>query len=66
MRCNAKSQAVAIPMSPAIDPVESGFVKSFSRPGGNITGVANMYGDLTAKTLELLHTIVPTPKRSPY
>lgn len=56
------TSTIPIVMSPATDPVGSGFVKSFSRPGGNITGVANMYGDLTAKSLEVLHTIVPDAK----
>jgi putative ABC transport system substrate-binding protein len=50
-------------MSPATDPIGSGFVKSFARPGGNITGVANLYGDMTAKSVELLHTILPDAKK---
>ena len=36
-------------MSPSTDPIGSGFVRSFAHPGGNITGLANMFGDaLTA------------------
>jgi putative ABC transport system substrate-binding protein len=54
---------IPIVMAPATDPVGSGFVKSFARPGGNITGVANMFGDLTAKSLEILHRVVPDAKR---
>jgi putative tryptophan/tyrosine transport system substrate-binding protein len=50
-------------MSPSTDPIGSGFVKSFARPGRNITGVANLYGDMTAKSLELLHTVVPDAKK---
>jgi putative ABC transport system substrate-binding protein len=46
-------------MSPATDPIGSGFIKSFARPGGNITGVANMFGDLTAKTLDFLRLVLP-------
>jgi putative ABC transport system substrate-binding protein len=53
---------IPIVMTPATDPIGSGFVKSFARPGGNITGLANMFGDLTAKSLEVLHTIVPEAK----
>jgi hypothetical protein len=36
-------------MSPATDPIGSGFVRSYAHPGGNITGVANMLGELTAE-----------------
>jgi len=50
-------------MSPSTDPIGSGFVKSLARPGGNITGVANLYGDMVAKSIEFLHTIVPGAKK---
>jgi len=54
---------IPIVMSPATDPIGSGFVKSFARPGGNITGVANLYGDMVAKTIEFLHAIVPGARK---
>ena len=54
---------IPIVMAPATDPIGSGFVKSLSRPGGNITGVANMSLDISAKALELLHTVVPKATR---
>ena len=50
-------------MSPATDPIGSGFIESLGRPGGNITGVANMSADLSAKSLEMLHSIVPKAAR---
>ena len=40
------------------DPVAEGFVKSFARPGGNVTGIAN-WGELHSKELELFKEIVP-------
>lgn len=43
------TSTIAIIMSPSSDPIGSGFVESFAKPGGNITGVANMFADLTAK-----------------
>ena len=41
------------------DPVAAGFVKSLARPAGNITGLSNLAGDLSAKHLEMLLTMVP-------
>ena len=45
------------------DPIGPGFVRSIARPGGNITGIANLRGDLTAKRLELFKDMVPTLRR---
>ena len=41
------------------DPVTSGFVASFARPGGNVTGVTSFSEDLVPKRLELLKAAVP-------
>jgi putative tryptophan/tyrosine transport system substrate-binding protein len=41
------------------DPVEIGLVVSFARPGGNLTGVSIMTGELMLKRLELLSEVVP-------
>jgi putative ABC transport system substrate-binding protein len=41
------------------DPVGSGFVASFSRPGGNVTGFNVSEPTLTGKWLELLKYIAP-------
>ena len=41
------------------DPVSRGFVASLARPGGNITGVANLADELDIKRLELLKEVVP-------
>ena len=48
---------IPIIMSPSTDPIGSGFVKSFAKPGGNITGIANMFADLTAKMLDIIRLL---------
>jgi putative ABC transport system substrate-binding protein len=57
------SSTIPIVMMPATDPIGSGFVRSLARPGGNITGMANMYGDSVGKSVELLHSLLPAAKR---
>jgi putative ABC transport system substrate-binding protein len=42
-----------------IDPVRFGLVASMNRPGGNVTGVASLVGELSGKQLSLLHDLVP-------
>jgi len=46
-------------MANVIDPVGSGFVESLGRPGGNITGLSSMTGDLSAKHIQLLRATIP-------
>jgi putative ABC transport system substrate-binding protein len=46
------------------DPVGTGAVKSLSRPGGNITGIATGVGtDLLGKRLDLLKDMIPSATR---
>ncbi len=45
------------------DPVGIGLIKSFARPGGNITGVTDLELSLAPKRLEIFHEVVPGLKR---
>lgn len=45
------------------DPVGAGLVQSFARPGGNITGVADLDIELAPKRLEIFRELVPGLKR---
>jgi putative tryptophan/tyrosine transport system substrate-binding protein len=58
----AKAATTTIPIvfEVGVHPAEMGLITSLSRPGGNMTGVANLNLELGPKKLELLHELVPT------
>jgi putative ABC transport system substrate-binding protein len=58
----AKAATTTIPIvfEVGADPVEIGLLASLSRPGGNITGVANLNAEVGPKKLQLLYELVPT------
>jgi putative ABC transport system substrate-binding protein len=57
----AKDATSTIPtvFAVAADPVATGLVASFARPGGNLTGVSFLAVELSPKRLELLSELVP-------
>ncbi len=57
------TSTIPIVMVVSIDPVSAGFVKSLAQPGGNITGLSNLAGDLSSKHLEMLADMVPKLSR---
>ena len=60
----AKKATKTIPIvAIADDPVGAGLVASLARPGGNITGLASLTPELTAKRLELLKEAAPKLSR---
>jgi putative ABC transport system substrate-binding protein len=62
----AKQATTTIPIVMAIvgDPVDSGIVASYSRPGGNITGSSFFFPEINAKRLELMKSLMPGLKRA--
>jgi putative tryptophan/tyrosine transport system substrate-binding protein len=58
-----QTRTVPIVFAMVADPVGSGFVASFPRPGGNVTGFAVTEGSLGGKWVELLKDIAPRVAR---
>jgi len=57
------TRTIPIVMTTLTDPVGTGLVASLARPGGNVTGLTNISGELGGKQLELLKEIVPKLNR---
>ena len=57
------SKTIPIVFPTAIDPVASGLVASLARPGGNVTGGAILFEELSPKRLQLLKEVVPKLSR---
>jgi putative ABC transport system substrate-binding protein len=63
LAARAVTSTIPIVFRNAGDPVGAGLVGSLSRPGGNITGLANLNPVLSGKRLELLAQVVPDLQR---
>ena len=57
------TKTIPIVMANVIDPVGNGFVASLARPGGNITGIANLYDEVLGKLIGILHEVAPGARR---
>jgi len=57
------TSSIPIVMVTGSDPVKLGVVASFSRPGGNVTGVTFLSAELHGKRLEILKEVVPRIRR---
>jgi putative ABC transport system substrate-binding protein len=58
------TSTIPIVITGATDPVRTGLVASLARPGGNVTGLTNVTGELGGKLLELLKEIAPKLTRA--
>jgi putative tryptophan/tyrosine transport system substrate-binding protein len=61
-----QTRAIPIVFGIVTDPVGSGFVASFPRPGGNATGFTNFEPTMGGKWLELLKEIAPRVNRATF
>jgi putative ABC transport system substrate-binding protein len=60
---NATKTIPIVMVGTGTDPVEEGLVESLARPGGNVTGLYLLSGELGGKRLELLKEAVPKVAR---
>jgi putative ABC transport system substrate-binding protein len=61
-----QTRTIPIVFATVSDPVGSGFVASFARPGGNVTGFTNIEPTIAGKWLELLKEIAPHVVRAAF
>jgi putative ABC transport system substrate-binding protein len=61
--CSREIRQIPMVFTQVSDPVRLALVESIARPGGNITGIANLRAELTAKRLELFKEAVPSLRR---
>ena len=59
----AQTQTIPIVFTQVSDPVGSGFIDGFAKPGGNITGFTNLESSMGSKLGELLKEVAPAITR---
>jgi putative ABC transport system substrate-binding protein len=59
----AQTRTIPIVFTQVSDPVGSGFIDGFAKPGGSITGFTNLESSMSSKLVELLKEVAPTITR---
>lgn len=59
MAVKNETKTIPIVHPAAIDPVGTGLIASLAHPGGNVTGLAVLNGETSAKRVELLKEVIP-------
>src|SRR5690606_35257327 len=63
LAAKAATRSIPVVTALALDPVETGLVASLEKPGGNVTGLAVLTGELEKRRVELLRALAPGRKR---
>jgi len=63
LAARAATKTIPIVFNTAGDPVQMGLVSGLNRPGGNVTGVANMHMEVAAKRFGILRELLPKAAR---
>jgi putative tryptophan/tyrosine transport system substrate-binding protein len=57
------TRTIPIVMAYVADPVNNGLVASLAKPGGNVTGIANLNDQVVGKLIGVLHEVAPGARR---